>query len=173
MTNAMNLVPTNLLVSATPVRNRDNKTATSIFRFHQLKPAGVEELKLVLKSNPITDEWCWVATMKSQIKLYGPKISEGQRALLAMVKEIKQDASFTRLVTILDPAMDIMTEKMITEGERVLGEYDFVRVAPTTFPRKPQSTHQQIGPHIGAHWMQIHNHNSPMNQDTDMTFLHV
>ena len=64
--------------------------------------------------------------MKSQIKLYGPKISKGQRALLSMVKEIKQDASFTRLVTILDPAMDIMTQKMITEGERVLGEYDFV-----------------------------------------------
>jgi hypothetical protein len=67
-----------------------------------------------------------VVVMKSSITLYGPRIADGLEVLEKMVKEIKKDASFNRAVTRLDPSMDLLTEQMITDGEEVLGEYDFV-----------------------------------------------
>jgi hypothetical protein len=75
-------------------------------------------------------------TMKSCIKLYGPKISEGLSALESMVKEFREDVSFSRIMTRMDPRMDLMTERLIADGEEVLGEYDFVIEWRDTPPRQ-------------------------------------
>ena len=51
-----------------------------------------------------------------------------------MVKEIKEDVSYNRMMTSIDPSIDLMTKAMIVDGEEVLGEYDFViewRTAPS------------------------------------------
>lgn len=63
--------------------------------------------------------------MKSCITLYGPRIAEGIAALEAMVKDFKENVSYNRMVTRLDPTIDLMTKAMIADGEEVLGEYDF------------------------------------------------
>jgi len=84
-----------------------------------------------------------VMTMKSGIKLYGPKISHGIAALEGMVKEIRDDVSFTRILTTMDPSLDLMTEQMIADGNEVLGDYDFVIEWRGTPPRK--SLHELIG----------------------------
>lgn len=63
--------------------------------------------------------------MKSCITLYGPRIAEGLAALEAMVKDLKEDVSYNRMLTSMDPTMDLMTKGMIADGEEVLGEYDF------------------------------------------------
>ncbi len=70
-----------------------------------------------------------VVAMRSCIRLYGPRISEGLVALEKMVEESREDASLGRIMTRMDPTMDLMTEQMMADGEEVLGEYDFVRVA--------------------------------------------
>ncbi len=72
---------------------------------------------------------CEVIAMRSCIRLYGPRISEGLVALEKMVEESREDASLGRIMTRMDPTMDLMTEQMMVDGEEVLGEYDFVRVA--------------------------------------------
>jgi hypothetical protein len=74
--------------------------------------------------------------MKSSITLYGPRIADGLEALEKMVKDIRNDTSFNRTVTRLDPSMDLMTEQMIADGEEILGEYDFVIEWRTSPPRK-------------------------------------
>jgi hypothetical protein len=53
-----------------------------------------------------------------------------------MVKEVREDVSFSRIMTKLDPRMDLMTEKLISDGEQVLGEYDFVIEWRDTPPRE-------------------------------------
>ena len=63
--------------------------------------------------------------MKSCITLYCPRMSEGITALETMVKDIKEDASYSHIFTRLDPTMDLITKRTIKDGERVLGEYDF------------------------------------------------
>lgn len=74
-----------------------------------------------------------VMKLKSCIKLFGPRISDGIEALEAMVKEVREDVSFSRIMTRMDPSLDLMTEQMMADGEEVLGEYDFViewRITP-------------------------------------------
>jgi hypothetical protein len=71
--------------------------------------------------------------MKSCIRLFGPRISDGLEALENMVKEIREDISFSRIMTRMDPSLDLMTEQMMADGEEALGEYDFViewRITP-------------------------------------------
>jgi len=63
--------------------------------------------------------------MKSCITLYGPRIAEGISVLELMVKDFKEDASYSRICTRMDPTIDLMTKSMIADGEEVLGEYDF------------------------------------------------
>jgi len=73
--------------------------------------------------------------MKSCLKLYGPRIADALSALEEMVEEIRADTSMGRLVTAIDPSMDLMTEQMISDGAQSLGEYDFViewRSPPTS-----------------------------------------
>ncbi len=74
--------------------------------------------------------------MRSCIRLYGPRILEGLAALEAMVEEIREDASLSRIMTRLDPAMDLITEQMMADVEEVLGEYDFVIEWRNPPPRK-------------------------------------
>ena len=64
--------------------------------------------------------------MKSCIKLFGPRIFEGLEALEAMVKEIKEDVSYGRVMTRIDPSLNLITKEMIADGEEVVGGYDFV-----------------------------------------------
>ncbi len=64
--------------------------------------------------------------MKSCLKLYGPRIADALSALEEMVEEIRADTSMGRIVTAIDPSMDLMTEQMISDGAQSLGEYDFV-----------------------------------------------
>lgn len=76
-------------------------------------------------------------TMKSCLKLYGPRIADGLSALEGMMREIDQDISDCcyRTVVMIDPSIDLMTKQMISDGLETLGEYDFViewRVAPTS-----------------------------------------
>lgn len=66
-----------------------------------------------------------VSMMKSCLKLYGPRIADALSALEAMVEEIREDASMSRIVTAIDPSIDLMTEQMIKDGAQTLGEYDF------------------------------------------------
>ena len=63
--------------------------------------------------------------MKSCITLYGPRIAEGLATLEAMVKDLTEDVSYNRMLTSMDPTIDLMTKGMIADGEEVLGEYDF------------------------------------------------
>ena len=63
--------------------------------------------------------------MKSCITLYGPRIAEGIAVLEAMVKDLKEDTSYNRMLTSMDPTIDLMTKGMIADGEEVLGENDF------------------------------------------------
>jgi hypothetical protein len=65
-------------------------------------------------------------TTKSCIKLYGPRIAEALSALEGMVKDLREDVSFSRIMTRMDPLMDLMTAQLIADGEEVLGEYDFL-----------------------------------------------
>ena len=84
-----------------------------------------------------------VMKMKSGIKLYGPKISDGIAALEDMVKEIRDDVSFKRILTTMDPSLDLMTEQMIADGDETLGDYDFVIEWRGTPPRR--NLHELIG----------------------------
>jgi len=81
--------------------------------------------------------------MKSGIKLYGPKISDGIAALEDMVKGIRDDVSFKRILTTMDPSLDLMTEQMIADGDETLGDYDFVIEWRGTPPRR--NLHELIG----------------------------
>jgi len=55
--------------------------------------------------------------MKSCITLYGPRIAEGISVLELMVKDFKEDASYSRICTRMDPTIDLMTKSMIADGE--------------------------------------------------------
>ena len=61
------------------------------------------------------------------------KADMAEAIVFKLVKEIREDISFSRIMTRMDPTLDLMTEQMIADGEEALGEYDFViewRIAP-------------------------------------------
>lgn len=68
--------------------------------------------------------------MKSYIKLYGPSIDKGIDALDELLKELSKRYQYgnmvSHIVSVVDPAIDLLTGKLIRGGRENLGEYDFV-----------------------------------------------
>ena len=68
--------------------------------------------------------------MKSYIKLYGPSIDKGIDALDELLKELSKRYQYgdmvSHIVSVVDPAIDLRTGKLIRGGRENLGEYDFV-----------------------------------------------
>jgi len=68
--------------------------------------------------------------LKSYIKLYGPSIDKGIDALDELLKELSKRYQYgdmvSHIVSVVDPAIDLRTGKLIRGGRENLGEYDFV-----------------------------------------------
>ena len=68
--------------------------------------------------------------MKSYIKLYGPSIDKGQKALEKMIQRLSKRFPYgkmiSHIVSLIEPSLDLATGERITSGHRILGEYDFV-----------------------------------------------
>lgn len=68
--------------------------------------------------------------MKSYIKLYGPSLDRGFDALNNLVKELKKQYPYgeyiSRIISTIDPSVDLLTRENISGGEQILGDIDFV-----------------------------------------------
>jgi hypothetical protein len=68
--------------------------------------------------------------LKSYIKLYGPSIDKGIDALDELLKGLSKRYQYgdmvSHIVSVVDPAIDLRTGKLIRGGRENLGEYDFV-----------------------------------------------
>jgi hypothetical protein len=68
--------------------------------------------------------------MRSYIKLYGPSIDRGLEALDELMKEINKvypyGEAIERIISVVDPSIDLKTGKSIRGGREIIGEYDYV-----------------------------------------------
>jgi len=68
--------------------------------------------------------------MRSYIKLYGPSIDRGLEALDKLMREITKvypyGEAIERIISIIDPNIDLKTGKSIRGGREMIGDYDYV-----------------------------------------------
>lgn len=68
--------------------------------------------------------------MKSYIKLYGPSIERGIRALENLLKRLEKSYSYggmiEHIISVVEPSIDLMTGRIVGKGMVEIGECDFV-----------------------------------------------
>jgi hypothetical protein len=68
--------------------------------------------------------------MRSYIKLYGPSIDKGLDGLDDLLKNLGKGYPYgdmvTHIISIVDPSLDLMTNKLVSGGRELLGECDYV-----------------------------------------------
>ena len=75
-----------------------------------------------------TGAWC--ETLNSYIKLYGPSLDKGLDALDDLARNLGKGFSYgeevMRIISIVDPSLDLMTNQLVGSGRELLGEFDYV-----------------------------------------------
>ncbi|MCD6155138.1 MAG: hypothetical protein NDF53_04185 [archaeon GB-1867-097] len=68
--------------------------------------------------------------MRSYIKLYGPSIERGLRALDSLMERLDRSFEYgdivAHIISVVEPSIDLKTGKHVGKGRVEIGEYDYV-----------------------------------------------